>query len=83
MTHVCVSNLATIGSDNGLSPGQRKAIIWAKDGIFFYWTLGTKFKEILIKIQNSLFTKMHLHISSAKWRPFYPEVDELKSQHMR
>ena len=25
--HVCASKLATIGSDNGLSPGQRQAII--------------------------------------------------------
>ena len=26
--HVCVSELTIIGSDNGLSPGQRQAIIW-------------------------------------------------------
>ena len=28
--------------------------------------------EILIKIQNFSFTKMHLKISYAKWRPFCP-----------
>ena len=34
-------------------------------------------KEILIKIQNVSFTKMHLKISSAKWRPFCPGRDKL------
>ena len=28
VTHICVSELTIIGSDNGLSPGRRKAIIW-------------------------------------------------------
>ena len=27
MTHICVSKLYIIGSDNGLSPGRRHAII--------------------------------------------------------
>ena len=27
VTHICVSNLTIIGSDNGLSPGRRQAII--------------------------------------------------------
>ena len=31
---------------------------------------GTNFSEILIKVQNFSFTKMHLKVSSAKWRPF-------------
>ena len=33
-------------------------------------TLGTNFSEILIKIQNFSFMKLHLKISSVKWRPF-------------
>ena len=28
VTHICVGNLTLIGSDNGLSPGRRHAIIW-------------------------------------------------------
>ena len=28
MTHICVGNLTIIGSDNGLSPSRRQAIIW-------------------------------------------------------
>ena len=27
VTHICVNELTTIGSDNGLSPGRRQAII--------------------------------------------------------
>ena len=34
--------------------------------------LGTNFSEIVIKTQHLLFTKMHLKISSTKWRPFCP-----------
>ena len=40
------------------------------------WTIRTNFSEILIKIQNFSFTKMHLKISSAKWRQFCPGGDE-------
>ena len=31
--HICVSESTIIGSDNGLSPGQRQAIIWTNAGI--------------------------------------------------
>ena len=31
--HICVKKLALIGSDNGLSPGRRQAIIWTNAGI--------------------------------------------------
>ena len=31
VTHICVSKINTIGSDNGLSPGRRQAIIWTND----------------------------------------------------
>ena len=30
--HICVRKLAIIGSDNGLSPGRRQAIIWTNVG---------------------------------------------------
>ena len=69
-TQICVGKLTTIGSDNGLSPGQRQAIIWTIAGILLIWPLGTNFSEILIGIQTFLFKKMHLKMSSAKWRPF-------------
>ena len=33
MTHIYVGNLTIIGSNNGLSPGRRQAIIWSYAGI--------------------------------------------------
>ena len=71
MTHICVGNLIIIGSDIGLSPGRRQAIIWTNAGILLIGTLGTNFSEILIEIQTFSFKKLRLKMSSAKWRPFY------------
>ena len=70
VTHICVSKLTIIGSDNGLAPGRRQTIIWTNDGILLIGPIGTNFSEILIIIQTFSFEKMHLKISSAKWRPF-------------
>ena len=70
MTHICVGNLTTIGSDNGLSPGRRQAIIWTNAGIMLIGPLETKFSEILIDTLTFSFNKMCLKMSSAKWRPF-------------
>ena len=71
MTHICVSKLTIISTDNGLSPGRRQAIIWHSAGILLIGSLGTNFSEILIGIQTVSFKKMHLEISSAKCCPFY------------
>ena len=68
MTHICVSKLTIIGSDNGLSPVRRQAIIWTNDGMLLIRTLGTNFNEILSEIHAFSFKKMHLKMSSAKWR---------------
>ena len=70
MTHICVSQLAIIGSDNGLSPGRRQAIIWTNAGILLIGPSGTNFSEILIGIQTFSFKKMHLKMSSAKYCQF-------------
>ena len=70
VTHICVFNLTIIGSDNGLSPGRRQAIIRTNVGILLIGPLGTNFSEILIGIQAFSFKKMHVKMSSAKWRPF-------------
>ena len=72
-------NAVSIGSDNGLSPVRRQAIIWTSVGLLSNGNLRTNFNEILIKMQNLSFTKMHLKISSAKWRPFCPGGNELMS----
>ena len=70
VTHICVGNLTIIGPDNGLSPGQRQAIIWTNVGILLIGPWGTNFSEILIGIQTFSFKKVHLKMASAKWRPF-------------
>ena len=69
-THICVSKLTTICSENGLLPGRCQATIWTNAGILFIGPLGTNFSEILIEIHTFLFKKMHLKMSSAKWHTF-------------
>ena len=75
--HICVSKLTIIGSDNGLSPDQRQAIIWTNAGILLIGPLGTNFTEILIGILTFSFKKMRLEVSSAKWQPFCLGLNEL------
>ena len=69
-THICVSKLTIIGSDNDLSPGRRQAIIWTNDGTLLIGPLGTNFSEILRKIHTFSFKKMHLKSLSSKWQSF-------------
>ena len=59
-----------IGSDNGLLPDRRQAIIWTNAGLLLIEPLGTNFSEILIEILSFSFKKMRLKVSSAKRRPF-------------
>ena len=42
VTHVCVSKLTIVGSDNGLLPGRRQAIIWTNAGLFVNSNLRNK-----------------------------------------
>ena len=55
VTYICVSNLTIIGSDNGLSLGQRRAIIWTNAGKSLIEPLGTNSSEIVIEIHIFLF----------------------------
>ena len=66
--YICVSKRTTIGSDNGLAPSRRQAIIWTNAEIILIQTLGTNFSEILREIYTFSFKKMHLKISSGKYR---------------
>ena len=70
VTHICVSEIIIIGSDNGLSPGRRQAIIWTNARILLIGPLGNNFNEISLEINTFSFKKMHLQMSSAKWRLF-------------
>ena len=65
---ICVSKLAIIGSDDGLSPSRRKAIINTSAGISLILTLGPIFSEMLSEIYTFSFKKMHLKMSSADGR---------------
>ena len=75
--HICVSKLTTIVSDNGFSPGQCQVIIWTNTGILSIGLLGMKFNEILIKIPQFLFKKMHLKMSSARYYSFCLKLNVL------
>ena len=60
--------LIIIGSDNGLSPDRRQAIIWTNAELLSIGPMRTYFSENLIKMQQFSLKKMHVKMSSAKWR---------------
>ena len=78
VTHICVSKLTINGSGNGLSPGRRQAITWTNVGILLIGLLGTNFSEMLIEIHPFSFKKIHLKMSSGKWRSFCLGFNVLK-----
>ena len=54
-----LNELTIIGSDNGLSPNRRQAIIWTNTGLLLIGPLGTKLSEIFFEIQAFSFKKIH------------------------
>ena len=58
VTHICVVKLTIMGSDNGLLPGRRQAIICTNAGILLIRPLGTNFSEIAIEVLTFSFTKI-------------------------
>ena len=81
--HICISDLTIIGSDNGLLPGRRQAIIWTNAELLLNGPLGTNFSEILIEILSFSFKKMCLKVSSAKWSLFCLGLNVLKDQYVK
>ena len=67
VTHLCISKLTIIDSDNGLLSGRHQTIIWTNAGILLIRTLGTNFRGILGEIHTFSFKKMHLKMSSTLW----------------
>ena len=67
VTHICVDNLTTIASDNGLPPSQHQAIIWTN----VHWTLRNKLQSKSIEMYTFSFRKMHLKMSPGKWRSIW------------
>ena len=77
VTHICVSRLTTIGSDNGLSPGRHQAVIWTDAALLLTRPLEINFSEILIKIRIFSFKKIRFKMSSGKWCLFCLGLNEL------
>ena len=73
LTHICISKLTIISSDNGLSPDWRPIA-----GILLIGPLGTNFSETLIETHIFSSMKMHLKMSSGKRRPFCLGLNVLK-----
>ena len=67
-THICVGNLTIIGSDNGLAPDRRQAIIWTNAGILLIGPL-----RINVFIQENAFENVVW-----KMRPFYLGLNVLR-----
>ena len=76
-------NYTIIGSDNGLSPDQRQAIILTNAGILLIEPLGTKFSQMIIDIHKFSSNNMHLKLLSAKWQPFRLSLNVLSSISIR
>ena len=80
MTHIFVSKLIIIVSNNGLSPCQRQAIIWTHTEILFIRSQETNFNEMLSEIDIFSFKKVHVKMSSAKWRQFSVLISSFPSK---
>ena len=78
---ICISNLAIIGSDNGLSPCRRQTISCTNAGILKTGPLGTNFSEISIQIHTFSIKKMHFKRLSGKWQPFCLGLSVVSSQY--
>ena len=73
MTHICVSDLTNIGSDNDLSPGRRQAIIRTNAGILLIHRNGK-----VVRVTALVFTgdveaclqRLQWIPELSPWRPF-------------
>ena len=74
VTHLCVSKLTSIDSDNGLSPWRRQDIIWNNDGILLIRP--TNLSEIYSKFKHfrwrkNTFENVVCEMSAILSRPQY------------
>ena len=74
VTHIYVSNLTIIGSDNELAPTWQQSIIWTNAGILFIGSLGTNFSKIFnrnynISIQETTFESVVCEMAAILFRP--------------
>ena len=59
-----------IGSGNGLLPVWQQAITWTNDDLLPFRPIGISLCQIYIKIRKISLKKIHLKMSSTKWRLF-------------
>ena len=76
VTHICVGRITISGSDNGLSPGRRQAIIWTNAGILLIRCLGTglgsnTYLYLQIQIQIQI---RRICICICIWSNFKPRI---------
>ena len=76
VSHISISKLTVIGSDNGLLPVQHQAIIWTSAAILLIRPKGTYFSEILSKIKKFIEENAFENVT-CKVAPFCPGGDEL------
>ena len=76
-THICVSKLTIIASDNGLAPSRRQTILWTNVGILLIGPFWTNFSEILIEIRIFSFKKC-IWKCRLGWRPFCLDLNVLR-----
>ena len=74
LTHICVSKLCIINSDNELLPGRRQAIIWTNVGIFLFLTLRNNLqwdvnRNSYIFIQGNPFENVACEMAAILFRP--------------
>ena len=67
MTHICVSKLSTIGSDNQLLLVRRQGNTWTHDVLSYCWQIRNNCNEMLIKIKQSSNRNMSFRMSLVKW----------------
>ena len=81
VTHICVSKLSILGSDNGLSPGRRQAIIWTNARVLLiYWTIRNKIqwhfnRNWYIFIQENAFENVLWKMATILSRPQCVKVE--------
>ena len=70
LTPICISELTTFGSDNGLLPGRHQAIIWTNAGILLIGPSRTNISDNFFEMHTFSWKNMHLKMLSGKWWPF-------------
>ena len=67
VTHICVSKLTIIGSNNGMSLGRCQAIIWTNAGILLIRTSGTNYSKILRWVWPNSFSTTASTSTQPRW----------------